>query len=148
MVNNESCSSPLRDAGLALNATGDLIWRYKAELPPIYSSCIRQIAGSPCGATSSISRPSMRLIALDAKPETGVGHQVGDYKRGSMTLEPLVVHGKVMVGSSGDSVCAYIAAYDADSGKQVWRTTRSGPDEPGGAPGRMKHGRPAADRSG
>ena len=46
---------------LALNAvTGDLIWRYKADLPPIYSSCTRPIAGSRCGATSSISRPSMR----------------------------------------------------------------------------------------
>ena len=62
--------------------------------------------------------------------------KVGDYKRGEyMTLEPLVVHGKVMVGSSGGEfgVRAYIAAYDADTGKQVWRTyTVPGPDEPGG----------------
>jgi hypothetical protein len=34
-----------------------------------------------------------------------------------MTLEPLVVHGKVMVGTSGGEfgVRAYIAAYDADT---------------------------------
>ena len=40
-----------------------------------------------------------------------------------------------MVGSSGGEfgVRAYIAAYDADTGKQVWRTyTIPSPDEPGG----------------
>ena len=55
------------------------------------------------------------MIALDAKTGKEVWNtKVGDYKRGEyMTLEPLVVRGKVMVGSSGGEfgVRAYIAAY-------------------------------------
>jgi len=124
---------------LALNAvTGDLIWRYKAELPAdLFQLHPTNRGVALWGDKLYLATVDARLIALDAKTGKPVWDtKVGDYKRGEyMTLEPLVVHGKVMVGSSGGEfgVRAYIAAYDADSGKQVWRTyTVPGPDEPGG----------------
>ena len=78
--------------------------------------------------------------------------KVGDYQKGEyMTLEPLVVHGKVMVGSSGGEfgVRGFIAAYDADDGKQAWRLyTVPARTSRAAIPGRPMHGRPAAARSG
>ena len=66
-----------------------------------------------------------RLIALDAKD----GHvlwqtQVGDpSKPFTITQAPRVVKDKVLIGESGAEygVRGYITAYDADTGKKVWR---------------------------
>ena len=124
---------------LALNAvTGDLIWRYKEKLPnDLFQLHPTNRGVALWGDKLYLATVDARLIALDAKTGKEVWNtQVGDYHRGEyMTLEPLVVHGKVMVGSSGGEfgVRAFIAAYDADSGKQVWRfNTVPSPDEPGG----------------
>ena len=47
---------------IALDAkTGDQIWRYKRHFRKTCSSCIRQVAVSDCGKTSSISRPRMTI---------------------------------------------------------------------------------------
>jgi alcohol dehydrogenase (cytochrome c) len=51
-----------------------------------------------------------------------------------MTLMPLIVDGKVIVGGSGGElgVRGYVAAYDAKDGKELWRTfTIPGEGEPG-----------------
>ena len=51
-----------------------------------------------------------------------------------MSLAPLVVDGKVLVGTSGGElgVRGFVAAYDADTGKELWRTfTVPAPGEPG-----------------
>ena len=71
-------------------------------------------------------------IALDAAD----GHEVwrtnlGDIATGqSMTMAPLVVHGKVLVGNSGGEfgVRGFLAALDATTGKEVWRAYSTGPD--------------------
>src|SRR4029077_4586116 len=41
-----------------------------------------------------------------------------------MSLMPLVADGKVMLGTSGGElgVRGFVAAYDVDTGKEVWRT--------------------------
>ena len=55
-----------------------------------------------------------------------------------MTLAPLVVNGKVMVGVSGGEfgVRGFVAALDAKTGKEAWKTyTVPGPGEPGTTPG-------------
>ena len=110
---------------LALNAvTGDLIWRYKAKLPDdLFQLHPTNRGVALWGDKLYLATVDARLIALDAKTGKEVWNtKVGDYKRGEyMTLEPLVVHGKVMVGSSGGEfgVRAYIAAFDADTGKQA-----------------------------
>ncbi|AHG91607.1 PQQ-dependent dehydrogenase, methanol/ethanol family [Gemmatirosa kalamazoonensis] len=57
--------------------------------------------------------------------------RMADVGRGeTMTMAPLAVKGKVLVGSSGGEmgVRGWIAAIDAASGKEVWRAYNVGPD--------------------
>jgi lanthanide-dependent methanol dehydrogenase len=57
--------------------------------------------------------------------------KVGDINLGeSMTMAPLVVKGKVLVGNSGGEfgVRGKITALDAETGKQVWQAFNTGPD--------------------
>jgi alcohol dehydrogenase (cytochrome c) len=76
------------------------------------------------------------VVALDAKTGKVVWDtKVQDYKKGQyLTLMPLVIDGKVIVGGSGGEygIRGYVVAYDADTGKELWRTfTIPGPGEPG-----------------
>jgi alcohol dehydrogenase (cytochrome c) len=76
------------------------------------------------------------LVALDAKTGKVVWDTtVADAKQGYyFTLAPLVAKGKVMVGTSGGElgIRGFIAAFDAQTGKEVWKTyTIPGPGEPG-----------------
>ncbi len=60
--------------------------------------------------------------------------QVGDPKLGySITHAPLVIKDKVMVGVAGGEygIRGFIAAYDAKTGKEVWKFyTVAGPEDP------------------
>ena len=73
-----------------------------------------------------------RTIALDA--ETGDPRwitQLADINRGeTMTMAPLVVKGKVLVGNSGGEfgVRGWLTALDAGSGAVTWRAYSTGPD--------------------
>jgi quinohemoprotein ethanol dehydrogenase len=66
-----------------------------------------------------------RLIALDAKN----GRQVWstkatpDERRYSMTGAPRIANGRIFIGSAGGEFDArgYVDAYDAETGKQLWR---------------------------
>ena len=76
------------------------------------------------------------LVALDAR--TGVQRwivPVGDNPSGhAITAAPLVADGKVIVGISGGEagIRGYLDAYDAQTGKRVWRMyTVPSPGEPG-----------------
>jgi PQQ-dependent dehydrogenase (methanol/ethanol family) len=72
-------------------------------------------------------------IAVDAKTGKEVWRtQVGDINRGeSMTMAPLVVKDKVLVGNSGGEfgVRGWLTALDAKSGKLAWRAYHTGPDK-------------------
>ena len=48
-----------------------------------------------------------------------------------MTMAPIVVKGKVLVGNSGGEfgVRGWLAGLDADTGKIVWRAYATGPDK-------------------
>jgi quinohemoprotein ethanol dehydrogenase len=67
-----------------------------------------------------------RLIALDAKTgakvweQDTVKDQPGSY---TITQAPIVIKGKVIIGNSGGEfdTRGYVSAYDAESGKQLWR---------------------------
>ena len=124
---------------LALNAaTGDLIWRYKEKLPnDLFQLHPTNRGVALWGDKVFLATVDAHLIALDAHTGKEVWNTtVGDYKHGQyMTLEPLVVRGKVMVGLSGGEfgVRSFIAAYDGDNGKMLWQTyTVPGPNDPGG----------------
>jgi PQQ-dependent dehydrogenase (methanol/ethanol family) len=73
-----------------------------------------------------------QTIALDA----ATGRQLWRAKLGELgngetvTMAPLVVKGKVLVGNSGGEygVRGWLTALDADSGKQAWRAYSTGPD--------------------
>jgi alcohol dehydrogenase (cytochrome c) len=76
------------------------------------------------------------LVALDIRSgQQRWSVKVEDYKPGySMTLAPLAIRGKVLVGVSGGEagIRGFIDAYDAVSGKRLWRFyTVPGPGEPG-----------------
>jgi alcohol dehydrogenase (cytochrome c) len=123
---------------LALNAkTGDLIWRYKHALPEDLFQLHPTSRGVALwGDKLFLAATDDHLIAIDAKTGKELWNtKVQDYQKGQyMTLEPLVVNGTVMVGGSGGEygVRGYVAAFDAESGKELWRTyTVPAPGEPG-----------------
>ncbi|HWI80489.1 methanol/ethanol family PQQ-dependent dehydrogenase [Ramlibacter sp.] len=73
-----------------------------------------------------------QTIALDAKTGRELWRtRLGNIRVGeSMTMAPLVVKGKVLVGNSGGEfgVRGWLTALDAASGKIVWRAYSTGPD--------------------
>ncbi|MDT5295110.1 MAG: lanthanide-dependent methanol dehydrogenase [Acidobacteriota bacterium] len=73
-----------------------------------------------------------QTIAVDAASGKEVWRtQVGDINKGeSMTMAPLVVKGKVLVGNAGGEfgVRGWLTALDAASGKIAWRAYNTGPD--------------------
>ncbi len=88
------------------------------------------------GDTLFMGTLDAHLIAIDAKTGKPVWNTVvGDVKQAySITMAPLVVKDKVLVGVGGGEfgIRGYIAAYDAKTGKEVWRfNTVPGPGEPG-----------------
>lgn len=67
-----------------------------------------------------------RLIALDArtgKPVWSVDTVIDRKKSYTITGAPRIVKGKVLIGNGGAEfgVRGYISAYDAETGKQLWR---------------------------
>jgi lanthanide-dependent methanol dehydrogenase len=74
-----------------------------------------------------------RTEAVDAETGKLVWEtQVGDINKGeSITMAPLVVKGKVLVGDSGGEfgVRGKMTALDASNGKEVWRAYTTGPDK-------------------
>jgi PQQ-dependent dehydrogenase (methanol/ethanol family) len=74
-----------------------------------------------------------QTIALDARSGEELWRtQLGDINLGeTITMAPLVVDGKVMVGNSGGEygVRGWVTALDASSGKLAWRAYSTGPDK-------------------
>jgi PQQ-dependent dehydrogenase (methanol/ethanol family) len=73
-----------------------------------------------------------QTIALDAATGRELWRaKLGDINNGeTMTMAPLVVRGKVLVGNSGGElgVRGWLTALDAKTGKTVWRAYSTGPD--------------------
>ena len=125
---------------LALDAkTGRVFWLYRHTPSPDARVC--------CGSnnrgvailndTLYMGTLDARLVAIDTK--TGKANwnvEVGDPKLGySITMAPLIVKDKVLVGVGGGEygIRGFISAYDARTGKEVWRFhTIPAPGEPGG----------------
>ena len=124
---------------IALDAkTGTELWRYKKEIPAEMLQLHPTNRGVALyGDKVYVATVDCHLVALDAKTGKVIWtKQVGDWKALQyMTLAPLAAKGKIMVGSSGGEtgVRGFIAAFDAETGAQAWRTyTTAAPGEPGG----------------
>ena len=118
-------------------ASGDLLWRYKRKLPPGFSALHNTSRGVALyGDKVYLPALDATLVALDAKTgKVAWEAKVEDWKTGYyMTMAPLVVKGKVLVGVSGGEfgVRGFIEAFDAETGKPAWKTfTVPAPGEPG-----------------
>ena len=106
---------------------GDILWRYVRPLPEdmLGSHPTNRGVAVLGDKVYFVSRDSI-LVALDAKSGAEVwSATMQDYHQGYYAnLAPLVADGKVMVGSSGGErgIRGYVAAYDAESGEELWRT--------------------------
>jgi alcohol dehydrogenase (cytochrome c) len=123
---------------LAIEAdSGEVLWRYKRDLPAdmLGSHPTNRGVGFWGDKIFFMSRDSV-LVGLDAKTGNEVwSTTVQDYRKGYYAnLAPLVVDGKVLVGTSGGErgIRGYVAAFDAEDGKELWRTFMvPAPGEPG-----------------
>jgi alcohol dehydrogenase (cytochrome c) len=123
---------------LAIDArAGNLLWRFKRPIPEDMLLLHPTSRGvGLLGDKVYFAAADTVLIALDAKTGKEVWTApVEDYTHGYyMSLAPLVADGKVMVGVSGGElgVRGFVAAFDAETGKPVWKTyTVPDPGEPG-----------------
>jgi alcohol dehydrogenase (cytochrome c) len=123
----------------ALDArTGRQIWRYRRELPEGLTACCGLVnrGFGVLGDKLFMTTLDAHLLALDMKTGSIVWDvTMEEYKNGyAATIAPLVVKDKVIVGvAGGEYGCrCFIDAYDAQTGKRVWRfNTVPGPGEKG-----------------
>jgi alcohol dehydrogenase (cytochrome c) len=118
-------------------ASGDLLWRYLHDLPSDLIAPHRTNRGVALfGDKVYTATLDARVVALDAVTGEKVWDtSVQDNSYGYyITMAPLAVDGKIMVGSSGGErgVRGFVVALDAETGEELWRTyTVPGPGEPG-----------------
>jgi alcohol dehydrogenase (cytochrome c) len=123
---------------LAIEAkTGNILWRYKRPLPEDMTSLHPTNRGVALFDDKVyFASADCTLVALDAKTgKVAWESKVDDYKKAYyMSLAPLIVDGKVILGASGGElgVRGFVAALDAETGKELWKTyTIPAPGEPG-----------------
>jgi len=131
-------------------ATGKVIWQYshkpaEGTRNPRCGNLTRGVA--ILGDKLFLAGLDTKMIALDAKTGKELWNvQVSDYKQQyAMTVAPLVIKDKVITGVAGGEhgVRGFLAAYDVNTGKEVWRfNTVPGPGEPGYETWLGKDGKP------
>jgi lanthanide-dependent methanol dehydrogenase len=129
--------TPFPNLVYALDAKGSVKWKFDPQTHP-------SSQGVACcdvvnrGAAYDAGRLFFNTldnhtIALDARSGKELWRtSLGDIAIGeTMTMAPLVVKGKVLVGNSGGElgVRGWLAALDASSGKIAWRAYSTGPDK-------------------
>ena len=124
---------------VALDATtGRVFWKSAYEPSPDARPCCGRVNRGVAilGDTLFMGTIDAHLLAFDAK----TGHRLWDTtvasaaERYSITMVPLVVEDKIIVGTAGGDmgIRGFIAAFDAATGKEVWRFhTIPGKGEPG-----------------
>jgi len=123
---------------LAIDAKrGTLLWRYLNTPPPDVIQLHRTSRGvALAGDKVFFARAEAVLVALDARTGKEVwSATVGDNAKGYyISMAPLVADGKVLVGTSGGElgVRGFVSAFDAETGRQLWKVfTVPAPGEPG-----------------
>jgi len=119
-------------------ASGRVFWKYtyapSADARPCCGRVNRGVAIA--GDTLFMGTIDAHLIAVDAKSGKLLWDKsIAPPKSGyALTLAPLIVKDKVIVGTAGGElgVRGFLAAYDTRTGKELWRFyTIPGPGEPG-----------------
>ncbi len=112
----------------ALNAsTGANLWTYTHRIPTDVAACCGLVNRGVAALDDQIFLATIdaKLIALDAA--TGKARwqtEIADYKSGvTVTGAPLAIRDKVIVGVSGGDmgIRGFLDAYDAKTGKRLWR---------------------------
>ncbi|HUH92948.1 MAG TPA: PQQ-binding-like beta-propeller repeat protein [Casimicrobiaceae bacterium] len=107
-------------------ATGEEYWHYKHKLGPIVTVCC---GNNNRGVAISEGKLYMgtidaKLVALDAKTGKVLWEtQIADPDKGySETMAPVVVDGKVIIGTNGGEygIRGFVKAFDANDGKLLW----------------------------
>jgi alcohol dehydrogenase (cytochrome c) len=121
-------------------ATGRVLWKYERELPgdvyPHLCCDVNNRGMKPYKDKVYLATLDAHLVALNnATGKVVWDKQIGDYTYSeSFTLMPMALRGKIIIGTAGAEygVRGWIAALDAETGNQVWKTyTIPGPGEPG-----------------
>ncbi len=113
---------------VALNATtGRQYWTYHYTPSSLARLCCGRVNRglAIAGETLFLATIDAQLIAVDSKSGKPVWKvAVANPEQGySLTLAPLVIKDKVIVGVAGGEygIRGFIAAYNVDTGKEVWR---------------------------
>ena len=117
--------------------SGKEIWRYKKQIPEELQQLHPTNRGVALyGDKVYIATTDSFVVALDAVTGKELWKTASaDWKAGYYsTLAPLAAEGKIMVGVSGGEygIRGFVAAYDSETGKEVWkRYTIPAPGEVG-----------------
>ncbi|MGH9722425.1 MAG: pyrroloquinoline quinone-dependent dehydrogenase [Bryobacteraceae bacterium] len=116
--------------------TGRALWRYSKPVPRGVQGCCGPVNRGFAVLGERLYKVNYEgaLVALDLKTGGALWETtVADFKQGfSLTLAPLIVKNKVIVGIAGAEfgVRGHIDAYDAVTGERIWRFfTVAGPGE-------------------
>jgi len=121
--------------------TGRPLWSYQRTLPSNFSASVCCGPGNRgfgiLGDRLYLGTLDAHLVALDRKTGKVIWDvQVGELKNAnSITMAPLVVKDKVIVGVAGSEFASrgFLDAYDAATGERVWRFYMIPlPGQPGG----------------
>jgi len=107
-------------------ATGEEYWHYKHKMGPITVYCCgpnnRGVAASD--GLLFMGTLDAKLVALDAKTGKTVWEtEIADPEKGySETMAPVVVDGKVLIGTNGGEygIRGFVKAFDAKTGNLLW----------------------------
>jgi PQQ-dependent dehydrogenase (methanol/ethanol family) len=110
-------------------ATGERLWSYDPKVPPEWAvnACCDVVNRGAAVWRGKVFVGTLdgRLVALDAATGKPVWETLTIDRnfRYTITAAPRVVKGKVLIGNGGAEfgVRGYVSAYDADTGKLVWR---------------------------
>jgi alcohol dehydrogenase (cytochrome c) len=122
---------------IALDAkSGHVIWRYRSPLPSNARGKPVSRGVSLYGDKVFFALGEAVLVAIEAKTGKEVWRTtIGDNAAGEyLTAPPLVADGKLVTGIAGGDGPnrGFVAAYDPDTGRQVWKTFMTpSPGEPG-----------------
>ncbi|HTT82293.1 MAG TPA: PQQ-dependent dehydrogenase, methanol/ethanol family [Rhizomicrobium sp.] len=122
----------------ALDAvTGDLKWKYSPRVDPSSQgeACCDVVNRGEVYDNGKIFYNTLddHTVAVDARTGKEVwATKLGDISRGmTLTMAPIAVKGKILVGNSGGEmgIRGWVTAVDENTGKIAWRAYNVGPDK-------------------